>query len=123
MTESISRPVAPDPRPATLAGPVGPAAAFQPRTPVRAPDTQASEAAGVSMPPQVLGRSPFLPKPPTDRQNALYLGPQWRWVVPLSFAGYLLIVVSVGFFVLRPPSMFLFLLPLAVSGLGTTISP
>ena len=44
---------------------------------------------------------PYLPQPPDDTERDLYLGPQHRWVVALSFLGYILIVISVTFFVLR----------------------
>jgi hypothetical protein len=29
----------------------------------------------------------YLPRPPDDRERDLYLGPQHRWVVPVSFLG------------------------------------
>jgi len=65
---------------------------------------------------------PDLPRPPDDVERDSYLGPQHRWVSVVSFFGYVLIVLSVGFFVLRQPWAFLLLLPLAVSSVGTTIS-
>ena len=65
---------------------------------------------------------PGLPRPPTDRERDSYLGPQHRWVSFVSFLGYVLIVLSVGFFVVRQPWASLLLLPLALSVVGTTIS-
>jgi len=64
----------------------------------------------------------YLPSPPTDRERDLYLGPQHRWVTPLSFLGYILIVISVALFVMRRYwSAFLFA-PLLISTAGTTVS-
>jgi cellulose synthase (UDP-forming) len=63
-----------------------------------------------------------LPQPPDDVERDCYLGPQHRWVSLISFLGYLLIVFSVGFFVVRQPWASILLLPLAVSTVGTTVS-
>lgn len=64
----------------------------------------------------------ILPSPPTDAEHYFYLGPQWRWVTPVSFLGYLLIVLSVGFFVAQHLWSALLLLPLGVSAVGTAVS-
>jgi cellulose synthase/poly-beta-1,6-N-acetylglucosamine synthase-like glycosyltransferase len=63
-----------------------------------------------------------LPSPPTDLERDGYLGPQSRWICLVSFASYLLIVLSIGYFVLRQPWACPLLLPLALSGVGTTVS-
>lgn len=68
-----------------------------------------------------LGTS-LLPTPPSDAEKTFYLGPQWRWVTPVSFLGYVLIVVSIGFFVVQHIWSALLLLPLAVSSVGTVVS-
>ncbi len=66
--------------------------------------------------------SRYLPSPPNDQERDLYLGPQHRWVTPLSFLGYILIVISVALFVMRRYwSAFLFI-PLLISTAGTTVS-
>jgi cellulose synthase/poly-beta-1,6-N-acetylglucosamine synthase-like glycosyltransferase len=64
----------------------------------------------------------LLPQPPTDRERDAYLGPQHRWVGPVSFAGYALIVTSVAFFVARHLWAAPLLVPLAISTVGTTVS-
>lgn len=63
-----------------------------------------------------------LPQPPTDEEKDLYFGPQWRWVTPVSFASYVLIVVSVSFFLVRHPWSAFLALPLLISAAGTTVS-
>jgi cellulose synthase/poly-beta-1,6-N-acetylglucosamine synthase-like glycosyltransferase len=65
---------------------------------------------------------PYLPQPPGDTERDLYLGPQHRWVVALSFLGYILIVISVTFFVLRRMWAAWLLIPLLISTAGTTVS-
>ncbi|HEX8508432.1 MAG TPA: glycosyltransferase family 2 protein, partial [Propionibacteriaceae bacterium] len=47
---------------------------------------------------------------------------QWRWVTPLSFLGYLLIVVSIALFVAQHWWSALLLLPLVISSVGTFVS-
>lgn len=64
----------------------------------------------------------IMPSPPSDAEKTFYLGPQWRWVTPVSFLGYVLIVVSIGFFVMQHVWAALLLLPLAVSSVGTVVS-
>ncbi|MET0693385.1 MAG: glycosyltransferase family 2 protein [Propionibacteriaceae bacterium] len=64
----------------------------------------------------------ILPGPPSDAERDFYLGPQWRWVAPVSFLGYILIVVSIAFFVVQHIWAALLLLPLAVSAVGTVVS-
>jgi cellulose synthase (UDP-forming) len=64
----------------------------------------------------------YLPQPPDDTERDLYLGPQRRWVVVLSFLGYILIVISVTFFVLRQMWAAWLLIPLVISAAGTTVS-
>ena len=63
-----------------------------------------------------------LPRPPTDLERDLYLGPRWRWVTPVSFLGYVLIVLSISLFVVRHPWAVALLAPLTISGIGTTVS-
>lgn len=63
-----------------------------------------------------------LPDPPSDSEKDLYFGPQWRWIAPVSFASYILIVISISFFVLRHPWSAFMVLPLVVSAVGTTVS-
>jgi cellulose synthase/poly-beta-1,6-N-acetylglucosamine synthase-like glycosyltransferase len=65
---------------------------------------------------------PYLPQPPDDTERDLYLGPQRRWVVALSFFGYILIVISVTFFVMRRLWAAWLLIPLLISTIGTTVS-
>lgn len=64
----------------------------------------------------------LLPSPPSTQERDLYLGPQQRWVGPLSFLGYLLVVISVGLFVQRNLWAVGLLVPLALSAVGTAIS-
>jgi cellulose synthase (UDP-forming) len=64
----------------------------------------------------------YLPSPPDDIERDLYLGPQHRWVTPLSFAGYILIVISVSLFVMRRYWAAFLFLPLLVSTAGTSVS-
>ena len=80
-----------------------------------------------TLPPAVVARSApsdvgILPSPPTDAEHDFYLGPQWRWVTPVSFLGYLLIVLSIAFFVAQHLWSALLLLPLAISVVGTVVS-
>ncbi len=63
-----------------------------------------------------------LPSAPTDREQYLYLGAQWRWVTPVSFVGYLLIVLSISYFVYRQPWAAFLLVPLGISAVGTVVS-
>src|SRR5215213_1960119 len=69
-----------------------------------------------------LEEHPYLPQPPDDTERDLYLGPQHRWVVVLSFLGYILIVISVTLFVLRRMWAAWLLIPLLISTVGTTVS-
>ncbi|MFT4164334.1 MAG: glycosyltransferase [Microlunatus sp.] len=71
---------------------------------------------------QDAGERAGLPSAPDDREWLLYLGSQWRWVTPVSFVGYLLIVLSIGYFVYRQPWAAFLLLPLGVSAIGTLLS-
>jgi cellulose synthase (UDP-forming) len=92
-----------------------------------AADTEDRDDAETAVPgPPVATRFPAqpedLPQPPDDVERDSYLGPQHRWVSLISFLGYLLIVFSVGFFVVRQPWASVLLLPLAVSTVGTTVS-
>jgi cellulose synthase (UDP-forming) len=64
----------------------------------------------------------YLPTPPDDFERDLYLGPQHRWVTPLSFLGYILIVISVSLFVMRRFWVAFLFIPLLVSTAGTTVS-
>jgi len=64
----------------------------------------------------------YLPAPPDDTERDLYLGPQHRWVTPLSFLGYILIVISVSLFVMRRYWVAFLFIPLLVSTAGTTVS-
>jgi cellulose synthase (UDP-forming) len=64
----------------------------------------------------------YLPRPPDDRERDLYLGPQHRWVVPVSFLGYILIVIGLSFFIMRRTWADWLTVPLLVSTLGTTVS-
>jgi cellulose synthase (UDP-forming) len=64
----------------------------------------------------------LLPSPPTDGERDLYLAGQWRWVTPLSFVGYVLIVISITFFVVRHDWSAALLIPLAFSTAGTLVS-
>src|SRR4051794_2914560 len=65
---------------------------------------------------------PLLPGPPSDAERDLYLGPQHRWVGLVSFLGYVLIVVSVCFFVWRNVWAAALLVPLSISTVGTCVS-
>jgi cellulose synthase/poly-beta-1,6-N-acetylglucosamine synthase-like glycosyltransferase len=64
----------------------------------------------------------YLPEPPNDTERDLYLGPQHRWVVLVSFFGYVLTVISVTLFVMRRMWAAWLLFPLLISVAGTTIS-
>jgi cellulose synthase/poly-beta-1,6-N-acetylglucosamine synthase-like glycosyltransferase len=73
--------------------------------------------------PHVVPRSGLiLPQPPTDAERDAYLGPQHRWVGPVSFLGYSLIVVSIAFFVARHLWAAFLLVPLGASVIGTVVS-
>ncbi|HZV27647.1 MAG TPA: hypothetical protein VFG00_15320, partial [Acidothermaceae bacterium] len=72
-------------------------------------------------PPQLQPQQ-YLPAPPTDGERDLYLGPQHRWVAPISFVGYILIVLSVTLFVVQRLWVAFLLVPLLISTLGTTVS-
>jgi cellulose synthase/poly-beta-1,6-N-acetylglucosamine synthase-like glycosyltransferase len=67
-------------------------------------------------------RNRYLPQPPDDTERDLYLGPQHRWVASVSFFGYILIVISVTFFVMRRLWAAWLFLPLLISTVGTTVS-
>jgi cellulose synthase (UDP-forming) len=73
-------------------------------------------------PPAPVADDSFLPSPPTDAERLLYLGPQWRWVTPVSCLGYVLIMASVVLFVRQHLWAVFLLLPLAVGALGTVVS-
>jgi cellulose synthase/poly-beta-1,6-N-acetylglucosamine synthase-like glycosyltransferase len=64
----------------------------------------------------------FLPQPPGDGERDLYLGKRQRWVAPMSFVGFVLIVISVGFFVYRHEWAAFLLVPLAVTSAGAVVS-
>jgi cellulose synthase/poly-beta-1,6-N-acetylglucosamine synthase-like glycosyltransferase len=64
----------------------------------------------------------YLPRPPDNTERDRYLGPQHRWVVVVSFLGYILIVISVTLFVMRRMWAAWLLLPLLISAAGTTVS-
>lgn len=64
----------------------------------------------------------YLPNPPTDAQRDSYLDNQHRWLGPSTFAGYILIVIGVGFFVAAHRWALWLLFPLAFSTLATTTS-
>ena len=64
----------------------------------------------------------YLPTPPSEAERDLYLGRQHRWVTPLSFVGYILIVISVTLFVMRRFWVAALLFPLLISSVGTTVS-
>jgi cellulose synthase/poly-beta-1,6-N-acetylglucosamine synthase-like glycosyltransferase len=66
--------------------------------------------------------SRYLPSPPDDTERDLYLAPQQRWVAPLSFLGYILVVISVSLFVMRRFWVAFLFIPLLVSTAGTTVS-
>ena len=63
-----------------------------------------------------------LPSPPDDRERDSYLGAQHRWLGPATYVGYLLIVLSVAFFVGDHLWALLLLVPLAFSLVSTTLS-
>jgi cellulose synthase/poly-beta-1,6-N-acetylglucosamine synthase-like glycosyltransferase len=64
----------------------------------------------------------FLPQPPGDLERDLYLGKRQRWVAPMSFLGFVLIVISVGFFVYRHEWAAFLLVPLAITSTGAVVS-
>jgi cellulose synthase (UDP-forming) len=63
-----------------------------------------------------------LPSPPTEAEKILYFGRQHRWVTPLSFFGYALIMVSITFFLQRHVWATVLLFPVAISAVGATVS-
>ncbi len=63
-----------------------------------------------------------LPAPPTERERDLYLSSQHRWLIPATFAGYMLIVIGVTYFVVANPWSGLLLVPLGLSTLSTVLS-
>jgi cellulose synthase/poly-beta-1,6-N-acetylglucosamine synthase-like glycosyltransferase len=69
-----------------------------------------------------IGDAGVLPHPPTDEERDLYLGPQRRWIGPVSFLGYTLILISVALFVVRHLWAAWLLVPLAVTTVGALIS-
>lgn len=79
---------------------------------------------GTSVPDdQVASRAaPRLPVPPTDVERDLYLRGQHRWLGPATFVGYLLIVISVAFFVGDHLWAVWLLVPLGFSAISTTTS-
>ena len=64
----------------------------------------------------------LLPQPPGDAERDLYLGKQSRWVIPMTFVGYVLIVISVSFFISRHIWAAFLLAPMALSAVGTVVS-
>jgi cellulose synthase (UDP-forming) len=64
----------------------------------------------------------YLPQPPDDIERDLYLGPQHRWVIAVSFFGYILIVIGVTLFIMRRIWAAWLILPLLISTIGTTVS-
>jgi cellulose synthase/poly-beta-1,6-N-acetylglucosamine synthase-like glycosyltransferase len=68
------------------------------------------------------GSDQYLPKPPDDTERDLYLDAQHRWIIFLSFFGYVLIVISVTLFVVQRMWAAWLLAPLAISAVGTIIS-
>ncbi len=65
---------------------------------------------------------PYLPQPPSDFERDQYLGPQHRWLPVASFGGYLLIVVSLSFFIGNHVWTAALLLPTAVGAASTLLS-
>jgi cellulose synthase/poly-beta-1,6-N-acetylglucosamine synthase-like glycosyltransferase len=72
--------------------------------------------------PSVVPAPSAMPQPPTDDERDLYLGPQHRWVIAASFVCYVLIFLSIGFFVARHHWAVLLVIPLIISGIGTAVS-
>lgn len=64
----------------------------------------------------------YLPMPPTDRERDRYLGAQRRWLPVAGFAGYMLIMLSVTFFIIRHPVAVLLFIPLAISFISALLS-
>lgn len=64
----------------------------------------------------------LLPAPPGDAERDLYLGSRHRWVAPVSFAGFVLILVSVCFFVYRHPWAAFLMVPIAITTIGAVVS-
>jgi cellulose synthase (UDP-forming) len=74
-------------------------------------------------PPPGTGDEPgLLPQPPGDAERDLYLGRRHRWIGAVSFVGFVLILVSVWFFVYRHPWSAFLLVPVAVTTLGAVVS-
>lgn len=73
-------------------------------------------------PSRALSTDTDLPSPPTDLERDLYLSSQHRWLIPATFAGYMLIVVGVASFVFANPWSWLLLVPLGLSTLSTVLS-
>ncbi len=76
----------------------------------------------MNAPSRALPTDTALPDPPTERERDLYLSSQHRWLIPATFAGYMLIVVGVTYFVLSNPWSGLLLVPLGLSTLSTVLS-
>ncbi len=68
------------------------------------------------------GGEPPLPRPPTDEERDLYLGPQQRWVTFLSFLGSVVTIISVLYFVVNRLWAAFLLVPLAASAAGALAS-
>ncbi len=64
----------------------------------------------------------YLPEPPTKAERDSYLGDQHRWLPVAGFTGYVLIVISLGFFISRHRGTAVLLIPLAVSAASTLLS-
>jgi cellulose synthase (UDP-forming) len=73
-------------------------------------------------PSRALSTDTALPAPPTERERDLYLSTQHRWLIPATFAGYMLIVIGVTYFVIVNPWTALLLVPLGLSTLSTVLS-
>jgi len=66
--------------------------------------------------------SPYLVSPPTDAERDAYLSGQHRWLGPATFLGYILIVISVGFFVSDHRWAMFLIAPLVFSTIATTLA-
>jgi cellulose synthase (UDP-forming) len=62
------------------------------------------------------------PSPPTDYERDSYLKNQARWIALISFAGYLLILASVSFFIYHHPWSGLLAVPLLLTLAASSIS-
>ncbi len=71
---------------------------------------------------QQMGSQHHLPSPPTDTERDSYLGSQRRWLGPATYVGYLLIVISVVFFIGDHVWAAVLIVPLALSTLSTTLA-